>query len=131
VVLPEKLTHIVYVDDEPEMRILVQIILNSEGLHVITYSSGAELLEHALDDKTQLILLDMMMEGLSGPDILQEIKKDVRLAGIPVIFLTGTVEEEKIQSLLSMGAAGVIAKPFDIDALAGQIKSLWEKVHDR
>jgi CheY-like chemotaxis protein len=128
---PEPLQHVLYVDDEPDMRMLVQITLENMGnIKTTVCENGLDVLEKALDERPQMIILDVMMQGMDGPAILREIRNQPELAATPVIFLTGRNEQGAIDSYLAMGAAGVIAKPFDLTALPGQVRALWEKSHD-
>lgn len=112
------------------MRMLVQVTLeNMGGLRVSLCENGIDVLETALTQAPQMIILDVMMAGMDGPDILREIRADDRLSAIPVIFLTARTDRD--DEYRAMGAAGVIHKPFDLTALTGQIKTLWESYHGR
>ena len=123
------LTHIIYVDDEPDLRILAQIVLESvAGMTVTLCDSGISALETLAAGKPQLLLLDVMMPAMDGPALFEKIKADPGLSDLPVIFLTGKAQPDEIQRLKNMGAIGVISKPFNPAILAGQIKEIWESV---
>lgn len=122
------LTHVVYVDDEPDMRMLVQTTLeNIGGIRVTLCENGIDTLEAVLDQRPQMIILDVMMRDMDGPTILRELKSDDRVSGIPVIFLTAKSDTALLDEYKRMGAAGIIAKPFDLMALPDQVRSLWEQ----
>ncbi len=121
------LQHVLYVDDEPDMRMLVQMTLeNMGGIKVTVCDSGLHALEAAHDTQPQMIVLDAMMPDMDGPSILKEIQGDPKIAAIPVIFLTAKTDPEAISALKAAGAKGVINKPFDLVALPDQIRKLWE-----
>ena len=84
--------------------------------------SGAEGIEEAVRWQPDLILLDVMMPGLDGPATLAELQSMPATSAIPVVFITARTQAQDVSRLRSLGAAGVIAKPFDPMALAGQIR---------
>jgi diguanylate cyclase (GGDEF)-like protein len=120
---------ILYVDDEPDIRIIVQTALSlAEGVTVYTAASGAQGLELARELKPDLVMLDVMMPGLDGPGTLQRLRADTELAGIPVFFMTAKAMQEDVQRLRALGAMAVIAKPFDPMQLWRQVLSLWQQM---
>jgi CheY-like chemotaxis protein len=126
----EPLQHVLYVDDEPDMRMLVQITLENVGsIKVSLCENALDVLETAIEQKPQMIILDAMMPDMDGPAILQIIKKDARIADIPVVFLTAKTAPAEIEEFIAMGAVGVLKKPFDLTALPGDVRALWEKHH--
>jgi CheY-like chemotaxis protein len=128
---PAPLTHVVYVDDEPDMRMLVQATLeNIGGIRVTLCENGIDTLEAALDQHPQMIILDVMMRDMDGPAILAELRADPRVSRIPVIFLTAKTDAALLDEYKRMGAAGIINKPFDLMTLADQVRALWESSHD-
>ncbi|MEL0113373.1 MAG: response regulator, partial [Rickettsiales bacterium] len=88
-------------------------------------SSGQEALDRAVAFGPDLILLDVMMPGLDGPDTLLELRKLDGLTDKPVIFMTAKVMDSEVQRYLDIGAIGVIPKPFDPMSLAAQVRSIW------
>lgn len=130
--MTEKLEYILYLDDDPAMRLLVQATLQNSGqIKVGLCETAIDVLENAIDEHPQMIILDVMMSTMDGPAIYEEIKKDVRISNIPVVFLTAKTDPVYLQGLLDMGAAGVITKPFDLVSLHGQLVSLWENSNVR
>jgi CheY-like chemotaxis protein len=122
-----ELRSILYVDDEPDIRQIVQLALGlTAGLTVHTGESGEQALALARELQPDLLLLDVMMPGLDGPGTLQRLRADSAIAHIPVIFMTAKAMAREIALFRKMGAVGVIAKPFDPMQLGKQVLSLWK-----
>jgi two-component system, OmpR family, response regulator len=123
-----ELNKILYVEDEPDIQAVARIALETVGqLTLEICSSGQEALEKAAAFDPDLILLNVMMPGLDGPDTLLELRKLDGFTGKPVIFMTAKVMDSEVQRYLDLGAIGVIPKPFDPMGLAGQVKSIWQE----
>ncbi len=121
------LTHIIYVDDEPDLRMLAQLALESmAGITVTLCDSGISALETLESNIPQLLLLDVMMPDMDGPALFEKIKETPALSHLPVIFLTGKAQPDDIETFKRMGAIGVISKPFNPMTLANDIKLIWE-----
>jgi len=124
------LTRILCIDDETDILEIAAMALESVGGYTVkTCSRGMDGVEQADSFKPDLILLDVMMPGLDGPSTLRLLKANKALENIPVIFMTAKVQPSEIARYLELGAAGVIAKPFDPMALAGEVKSRFEEHH--
>jgi DNA-binding response OmpR family regulator len=118
---------VLYVDDEPDIRTIVQIALSiSNELTVYTSESGTHALELARQLKPDVLLLDVMMPGLDGPGTLEKMRADPETAHIPIIFVTAKAMPREIALFREMGAVGVIPKPFDPMELINQLRTLWE-----
>ncbi len=85
-------------------------------------SSGAEAIETAAEWSPYLILLDVMMPGMDGPTTLTQLRKNQQTSGIPVVFMTARAQAREVEQFISMGAQGVISKPFDPMTLASQVQ---------
>ena len=124
------LKKIVYVEDEPDIQAIAKMALESIGnFDVILCGSGKEALEVIPSEIPDFILLDVMMPELDGPTTLAELRKIPQCQNIPVAFMTAKVQRAEISELVSMGAVGVITKPFDPITLSDDVTSLWSKVH--
>jgi CheY-like chemotaxis protein len=124
------LTTIVYIDDEPDIRHVVELSLNlADGLAVHTGESGQRALELARDLKPDLMMLDVMMPGMDGPETLRRLRAEPELADIPIFFMTAKAMPAELQRLRALGAAAIIPKPFDPMKLATDVLALWEKMH--
>lgn len=115
------------VDDEMHIRELISYNLESAGFQVRTFSEGESLLS-ALQTKTpDLILLDIMLEGLSGTEICKIIREDSSCPDIPIIMLTAKGSEfDKIIGLEG-GADDYITKPFSVNELIARIRALLRR----
>ena len=115
------------VDDDADIRRIGQLSLVKVGRwDVELAASGTEAIAMAASAKPDLILLDVMMPGLDGPSTLSQLKSDPQTAGIPVIFMTAKVLSQEVEQYMSMGASGVIAKPFDPMKLPEEIRRILQ-----
>ena len=114
---------ILVVDDTSFMAAVISNVLKSEKYDVITAHSGEEALEILNKTKPDLILLDVVMTGISGYDVLEVLRKDFRFNLIPIIMLTGQSEEEDKLKGLEMGADDYIVKPFNSRELLARVKN--------
>lgn len=111
------------VEDEDAIRAIARLSLERVGgWTVVAVASGPAAVE-AVDGEGPFdaVLLDVMMPGLDGPATLRRLREGVLGAGVPVIFLTAKATAADWERLCSLGAAGVIAKPFDPMALPGSL----------
>jgi CheY-like chemotaxis protein len=116
---------ILYVDDEDDIREIAQMSLEIEPqFEVRSSSSGAAALVDAAAWRPDLILLDVMMPDMDGPETLKRLGQSPLTASIPVVFITARTQTHEVERYRAMGAVGVIAKPFDPLALAGEVKKL-------
>lgn len=123
-----KLRTLLYVDDEPDIREIVQMALSVANIDVKTCESGIRALAFLAEEKPDLVLLDVMMPGMDGPTTLTRMRADSALAEIPVAFMTAKAMPQEIERFHKLGAVGVIAKPFDPIQLSQQLFKLWEGV---
>jgi CheY-like chemotaxis protein len=125
---PAPLKTILIVDDDQDILTLVRFSLEDHTELSISYvSSGQEALQKALKEKPNLILLDIMMPGMSGIETLQAFQLIPELSSIPVIFFSAKAQRAEISYYLTLGALGVIVKPFDPMMLYEQIMQYWKK----
>ena len=118
-----------YVDDEPDIREIVEMALGLiDNLAVRTCGSGEQALKVLPEFKPDLVLLDVMMPAMDGPSTLSRMRSNSTLPFIPVIFVTAKAMPQEIAYFRELGAAGVIAKPFDPMLLGEQVLTLWERV---
>lgn len=107
---------VLIVDDDPMIRNLVQAILEGEGYSVSAFDDGPKAVE-ALDNeprpiKLDFVILDVMMPGMNGLDVLTRMKLHSHTQDLPVIMLTGEDKAEDIMNGYSVGADYYITKPF-------------------
>ena len=122
-------THrILHVDDEADIREIAVMCLELEpSFEVRGASSGAEALAVAREWVPDLVLLDVMMPGMDGPETLRRLREDARTAEVPVVFMTARTQSADVERFLGLGALGVIPKPFDPMALAGEARSYLDR----
>jgi len=123
-----QLQHVLCVEDEPDIRLVAQLALETVGgLRVSLCPSGTEAVSMAKSLKPDLIVLDVMMPGLDGPGALRALREDPETAAIPAIFMTAKVQPSEVEQLIAMGALDVVAKPFDPMSLAEQLRHIWNR----
>jgi CheY-like chemotaxis protein len=114
---------ILHIDDEPDIRELVDISLGLDSEFAVkSCASGAGALTVAAEWSPDLILMDVMMPVMDGPQTLGRLREIAATANIPVVFMTARAQGRELTHFLSLGAAGVIPKPFDPMTLAGLVK---------
>ena len=117
---------ILVVDDEKEIRDLIEIYLKNDGYEVIKASCGAEALEVVSKEDIDLLVLDIMMPGIDGMELCRLIRKN---SNIPILMLSAKSENmDKIQGILT-GADDYMVKPFDPLELTVRIKSLLRRAY--
>lgn len=115
---------ILYVDDEADIREIASLALGIDpDLEVRTAASGTEAIATAKEWRPELILLDVMMPGMDGPATLAALSGDAATSSIPVVFITARTQASDVARFHSLGAAGVIAKPFDPMELAANARA--------
>jgi two-component system OmpR family response regulator len=122
---------IMHVDDEPDIREVVEISLGLDpGLATRSCSSGEEAIVAAIEWQPDVILCDVMMPAMDGPATLMRLRENALTANIPVIFMTARAQTRELDGFRSLGALGVIPKPFDPMTLAASVRSYVQAAHD-
>jgi CheY-like chemotaxis protein/HPt (histidine-containing phosphotransfer) domain-containing protein len=122
---------ILHVDDEPDIREVVELSLSLDSVFATrSCSSGTEALAIAADWQPDLILLDVMMPVMDGPATLIQLRESARTASIPVIFMTARAQAREVDRFRTLGAVGVIPKPFDSMTLAASVRSYVQPAQD-
>src|ERR1700675_4658006 len=122
---------ILHIDDEPDIREVVEISLRLDpGFATRSCGSGEEALVAAIDWQPDIILCDVMMPGMDGPATLMRLRENPLTANIPVVFMTARAQTRELDRFRSLGALGVIPKPFDPMTLAASVRSCMQPVHD-
>lgn len=122
---------ILVVDDDAANRDLLQRRLSRHGYEAITVESGEDALTILKAERFDLVLLDLMMPGLSGLDVLELLKADKRLRSIPIIMLTAADSVDSMVQCVLKGAEDYIFKPFNPVLLRARIGASLEKVRLR
>jgi two-component system phosphate regulon response regulator PhoB len=119
---------ILVVDDEPDIVALVSYHLARAGYHVTTASTGPEAIERARRDTPALVVLDLMLPGLSGFDVLERLRADSATAGTAVLMLTARREEPDRVRGLTLGADDYLTKPFSPQELVLRVGAILRRL---
>ncbi len=120
-----KIEKILIVDDDEDILAVTELALCAVvKWQVILARSGREALDEARKAAPDVILLDVMMPGMDGTTTLAKLREDPATAKIPVIFLTAKVQKHDLERYQTLGALGVIRKPFDAMALPDEVRRL-------
>lgn len=118
---------ILAVDDEEHILELIEYNLMKNGFSVITATSGEEALKILSEKHVDLALLDIMMEGIDGIEVLKQIRGNAKLEDLPVILLTAKAEEIDKVLGLELGADDYLTKPFGVHELPARIKAVLRR----
>jgi class 3 adenylate cyclase len=118
---------ILAVDDMPENRELVSRLLHKSGHTVITAESGEEALELLATHAVDVVLLDLMMPGIGGREVLTRMKTDAKLRATPVIMISGRQDMDQIVACIQAGADDYLLKPFNPVLLQARIAAGIER----
>src|ERR1700712_4780428 len=111
-------------DDEPVLRMLVRATLDRGNYTVVEACDGDEAIARTRSDHPDLILLDMMMPGRSGSDVLRELRADPATADTPVIMLTARAQASDREAMNVAGANHYLTKPFSPVGLASLVEEV-------
>lgn len=117
----ETAARVLIVDDDPNLRMLCAINLQSDGVHVLEAEDGWQGLARARFERPDLVLTDVRMPGLDGYELAESLRRDERTRRIPVIFLSGESDPSQDARAKSLGAVAFLTKPFDPRALSALI----------
>lgn len=113
---------ILIIDDEPEYRLSVVRLLRSYGLNMLEASDGQEGIATATSEKPDLILVDIMMPGMHGIELIRQLRFQLGTLLIPVIVITGSDSVANRIAAYQAGADGILIKPFDADELLARVE---------
>jgi two-component system alkaline phosphatase synthesis response regulator PhoP len=122
------MTKVLVIDDEAPIRLLCRVNLEAEGMNVIEAPDGPSGVDKARDERPDVILLDVMMPGLDGWRVAEQLFQDDRTAAIPIIFLTARAEFRDRARGLDIGGVDYVTKPFNPLELAPLVQSLLDRL---
>lgn len=115
---------ILVVDDEVYILHILEFSLGAEGFEVITANNGAVAVEKAMQEKPDLIVLDIMMPVLDGYETCRRLKREPETKHIPVILLTAKGREADKRLGFEVGAVDYVVKPFSPNRLIGRVEEI-------
>jgi CheY-like chemotaxis protein len=118
---------ILIVDDESLIRTTTSLLLKQKGYSAICAKNGQEGLELASTEKPDLILLDIMMPGMDGWEVLSRLKTDPEISSIPVVVFTAIDFVASEKTAHERGAQGVLRKPFHLHQLTSILETFGRK----
>jgi DNA-binding response OmpR family regulator len=125
---PQERTTVLVIDDEAPIRLLCRVNLEAEGMRVLEAADGPSGLAAARADVPDVILLDVMMPGLNGWQVAEELLDDERTRGIPIVFLTARAELRDRARGLDVGGLDYVTKPFNPIDLASLVRDVLDRV---
>lgn len=114
---------ILIVDDHPTNILILRERLVKEDFEIITASNGEEGVAAAIENKPDLVLLDVIMPDVSGIEVCKTLSSDPRTSSVPVILVTARISHQDIEEGFRAGAFDYIKKPIDLDELVIRVKS--------
>jgi CheY-like chemotaxis protein len=111
-------------DDDPIILRLLEVNLGLEDFVVETASRGEDAIRRAQELRPDVIILDVMMPGMSGYEVAEQLRQDPGTAGIPVVFLSARAQEEDRKRGHALGVAAYVTKPFDPGELVDIVRRL-------
>jgi two-component system alkaline phosphatase synthesis response regulator PhoP len=121
-------THVLVIDDEAPIRLLCRVNLEAEGMAVLEAADGPAGLDIARSERPDIVLLDVMMPGLDGWRVAEQLLDDERTSTIPIIFLTARAEFRDRARGLDIGGIDYVTKPFNPLDLAPLVRELLERI---
>jgi two-component system phosphate regulon response regulator PhoB len=123
-------TTVLVIDDEAPIRLLCRVNLEAEGMTVLEASDGLDGLKQARAAAPDVVLLDVMMPGLDGWRVAEELLDDSRTDSIPIVFLTARAELRDRARGIDLGGVDYVTKPFNPVELAPLVRRLLERVEN-
>jgi DNA-binding response OmpR family regulator len=121
-------TRVLVIDDEPPIRLLCRVNLEAEGMEVLEAADGPSGLDQARKEHPDVVLLDVMMPGLDGWHVAENLLEDERTKTIPIVFLTARAEFRDRARGLDIGGVDYVTKPFNPLELAPLVRELLERI---
>jgi DNA-binding response OmpR family regulator len=121
-------TRVLVIDDEAPIRLLCRVNLEAEGMEVLEAADGPSGLATARAETPDVILLDVMMPGLDGWRVAEELLDDERTQTIPIVFLTARAELRDRARGIDLGGVDYVTKPFNPVELAPLVRSLLARM---
>ncbi len=115
---------VLLIEDEPNIVEAIRFVLSRDGWAVSTHHDGADARDAVRDRRPDVVILDVMLPGLSGFDVLTALRADPETAALPVLMLTARGRREDRETALRLGADRFMTKPFAIDDMLDAVRDL-------
>ena len=115
---------VLLIEDEPNIIEAIRFILSRDGWSVYTHSDGKTAVEKVMEKKPLLVILDVMLPGRSGFDILRDVRADANVADIPVLMLTAKGQSKDREMAEGLGANLFMTKPFSNTEVLAAVREL-------
>ncbi len=125
--MPERpLQKVCYVEDDDDIQRVARLSLERVGkMEVSIIGDPTAAIDAILAFRPDLVLLDWMMPVMDGPALFKRMRETEGLRELPVVFITAKASPRELDELRSMGAAGVLSKPFSPKDLPEQLRAIW------
>jgi CheY-like chemotaxis protein len=122
--VPEAPLHVLYIEDNPaNVEVVNRFLAHRRGTTLHTTATGQDGISYALAHSPDVILLDLHIPGMSGEDVLRELKAQPATAGIPIAILSAEASPSTIRRLMANGAAGYLTKPLNLGELGSLLST--------
>lgn len=118
---------VLIVDDDPGILSMLQLMLRLEGYEAVVCGEPQQVVDTIARDKPDLVLLDALMPGFDGIQVLKAIGASGLPAKPPILLVTGTANEAYLKTAMKAGASGLLAKPFVKEDLLEQLQKFLKK----
>lgn len=115
---------VLLIEDEPNIVEAIRFVLSRDGWAVSTHHDGATALDAVRDRRPDVVVLDIMLPGMSGLDVLTALRADPSTTSIPILMLTARGRREDRETSLRLGADRFMTKPFAIDDMLDAVRAL-------
>lgn len=124
----QPLHKVLYIEDDPDIQKITSLALQTlGGFEVKVCSSGKEALQQVTAFAPDLLLMDVMMPEMDGPQTLAALRDLPVTATVPAVFMTAKVEAREVAYYQTLGVKGVIAKPFDPMTIVDRLQDIWQQ----
>ncbi len=115
---------IVIADDDEDLRLLVEVTLENPAYNIFTVVDGAQALDAVNQHHPDLLIIDWMMPGLNGFDVVTQLRQNPHKAALPIVMLTARDAQEAQEQTASLALAGFLVKPFSPLALIQKVREV-------
>lgn len=118
------MSRVLVVDDDPDVRRLVEMKLKLDGIETLGATNGAEALQILEEEAVDLVVLDLMMPVMDGMEVCRRMRNDPRFQRVPIIMLTARAQPADIERGFAQGATDYVVKPFSPRELLSRVRGV-------